>query len=157
MDLLAFLARRKELARLLVIGTYRPVEMLNDGHPLQGITQELYAHQLARELPLGVLSEAETAAYLAARLQVPLPLQGEKQGEGERVRELRHLALLLHHRTGGNPLFLVSTVEELVTKGLLTQTENSWTLPGEVVDIEIAESIRHLVARQSGRLSTDER
>ena len=66
--LLAFIARRREAARLLVLGTYRPVEVLSDEHPLQGITQELYAHRLATELPLGVLSEADIAAYLDARL-----------------------------------------------------------------------------------------
>src|SRR4051812_46816161 len=87
---------------------------------------------------------------------MPLPLKGEGQGEGERSRVLRNLAPLLYHRTGGNPLFLVSTVEELVAQGVLTQTENSWTMQGEVEEIVIAESIRHLVARQRGRLSSDE-
>jgi hypothetical protein len=67
------------------------------------------------------------------------------------------LVRLLHQRTGGNPLFLVSTVEELVDQGILTQTDYSWSLQGEVADVGIAESIRHLVARQWGRLSTDER
>jgi DNA-binding winged helix-turn-helix (wHTH) protein/tetratricopeptide (TPR) repeat protein len=157
LDLLAFLARRKDPARLLVIGTYRPVEMLNDGHPLQGVTQELYAHQLATELALRVLSEAETATYLAARFQVPSPLTREGQGEGERARVLQNLAPLLHHRTGGNPLFLVSTVDELETQGVLTRGDNFEALPEEVANIGIAESIRHLVARQSGRLSAEER
>lgn len=41
LDLLAFLARRREPARLLVIGTYRPVEMVSPEHPLRAVTQEL--------------------------------------------------------------------------------------------------------------------
>lgn len=45
--LLAFLARRKEPARLLVIGTYRPVEMFSAGQPLQSLMQELYAVPMA--------------------------------------------------------------------------------------------------------------
>src|SRR5262249_32638530 len=44
LELLAFLARRRHAAHLLVVGTYRPVEMLGAGHPLQSLTQELYAH-----------------------------------------------------------------------------------------------------------------
>jgi AAA ATPase domain len=41
LDLLAWLARRREPARLLVLGTSRPVEGLIQGHPLQAVTQEL--------------------------------------------------------------------------------------------------------------------
>ena len=65
LDLLAFIARRKEPARLLVIGTYRPAEMLHDGHPLKGVTQELYAHHLATEMSLGFLRAKDIEVYLA--------------------------------------------------------------------------------------------
>src|SRR5882672_1595950 len=41
LDLLAFVARRSYPARLLLIGTYRPNEMLATGHPLRGVVQEL--------------------------------------------------------------------------------------------------------------------
>ena len=53
LDLLAFLARRRQPARLLVIGTYRPMEVLGRAHPLYAVTQELYAHSLCTELALG--------------------------------------------------------------------------------------------------------
>lgn len=36
LDWLAYVARRQERARLLVIGTYRPVEVLTRDHPLSG-------------------------------------------------------------------------------------------------------------------------
>src|SRR5262249_34594035 len=36
LDLLASLARRREAARLLLIGTYRPVEVIVREHPLRG-------------------------------------------------------------------------------------------------------------------------
>ena len=36
LDLLSMLARRQERARLLIIGTYRPVEVLTRDHPLKG-------------------------------------------------------------------------------------------------------------------------
>ncbi len=147
LDLLAFLARRKEPARLVVIGTYRPVEVLNPGHPLQSATQELYAHRLATELPLELLSEADIAAYLEERFAVG----------AQHAAPLRNLARTLHQCTGGNPLFLVSTVDELEAQDIITRSDNFVTWQDEVVDIGIAESIRHLVARQSGRLSPEER
>jgi predicted ATPase len=175
LDLLAFLARRKEPARLLVIGTYRPVEMLSDGHPLQSLTQELYAHRFAVEVALTGLSEAAVGEYVATRLRGKPSRDregAERQPEAERETarrtdqsladargsdSWRALAQALYHRTGGNPLFLVSTVEELVAQGNLTQIDDAWTWQGEVADIGIAESIRQLVARQRGRLSSDER
>ncbi|MGH7754438.1 MAG: ATP-binding protein, partial [Gemmatimonadales bacterium] len=40
-EALAYLAQRRESARLLVLGTYRPVEVLLQGHPLRGMLQEL--------------------------------------------------------------------------------------------------------------------
>src|SRR5262249_26259787 len=39
--LLAMLARRREPARLLLLGSYRPEEVLGNGHPLRAMLQEL--------------------------------------------------------------------------------------------------------------------
>ena len=41
-EALTYLAQRPEPARLLVLGTYRPVEVLLQGHPLRGLVQELW-------------------------------------------------------------------------------------------------------------------
>ncbi len=57
LDLLSMLARRQEPARLLIIGTYRPVEVLTRDHPLKGIKQELQLHGQCEELALDFLSE----------------------------------------------------------------------------------------------------
>jgi AAA ATPase domain len=64
-EVLALLARRREAARLLVLGTYRPVEVIVHAHPLNAVKQELVAHRQAAELPLGGLGPAAVAAYLA--------------------------------------------------------------------------------------------
>jgi predicted ATPase len=156
LDWLAFEARRKEPARLLVIGTYRPVEMFSDGHPLKNHVQELMAHHLCAELALGPLSEADIEKYLTARLSFPSPLMGEGQGKGEMPRFLYSLAHTLHQRTAGNPLFLVSTVDDLVTQGVLTQTNGEWTLRGELGALSIPETICQLVARQRERLQLED-
>ncbi len=92
LEWLAFMARRGERARALIIGSYRPVEMLSDGHPLKQVTYELYAHQLGYELVLSHLTETEVNAYLTLRFP-------------ESVLPTR-LGLILQQRTGGNPLFL---------------------------------------------------
>jgi hypothetical protein len=43
------------------------------GHPLKGLTHELQLHGQGAELPLGLLSEAEVAAYMAARTAGGVP------------------------------------------------------------------------------------
>ncbi len=50
LDLIATVARRTEPARLMILGTYRPVEMLAGEHPLRAMKEELELHQQAIEL-----------------------------------------------------------------------------------------------------------
>jgi hypothetical protein len=47
LDLIATVARRSEPARLMILGTYRPVEMLAGEHPLRAMNEELELHQQA--------------------------------------------------------------------------------------------------------------
>ena len=145
LDLLSVVARRTERARLFIIGSYRPAEVLGNGHPLRTVTQELHLHKQCEELRLGLLSEEDVTAYLRKRLSV---------GAHSRA-PFQRLATLLHRRTDGNPLFLVSVVEDLVTQGALVQDNENWTLQEEGATIErsVPENIRQLVARQGERLS----
>jgi predicted ATPase len=46
LDLIAYVARRREPTPLLLIATYRPVEVILSGHPLKAVKHELEAHQL---------------------------------------------------------------------------------------------------------------
>ena len=64
LDWLAAVARRREAARLLVVGTYRPAEAVVQAHPVRRMTQDLLLHGQGVELPLGLWAEAEVAAYL---------------------------------------------------------------------------------------------
>ncbi|NOT53089.1 MAG: AAA family ATPase, partial [Deltaproteobacteria bacterium] len=144
LEFLAFLARQRQPAKLLVLGTYRPVEMLADGHPLKRTLQELFAHHLATELALRLLTEADISTYLHRRFPASsLPTQ---------------LSQVLYQRTGGNPLFLTSLVRDLIARQVLTQFEGQWVLQGDLarVGTETPESIRHLIARQRERLLPNE-
>jgi DNA-binding winged helix-turn-helix (wHTH) protein/predicted ATPase len=142
--LLSALARRQEPARLLVVGTYRPLEVLGTGHPLDDLRRELRAHGLCDELNLGRLSEADVLAYLTTRFpQAALP---------------SYLAHLLHQRTEGNPLFLVSMVDELLAREQIVEVAGAWALrkDAEALEATVPESIRQLVARQRERLQPGE-
>jgi DNA-binding winged helix-turn-helix (wHTH) protein/predicted ATPase len=141
LEWLAFMARRREQARLLVLGTYRPMEVLVRAHPLRGVIQELQRHRQCEELALASLTEAGVAAYLAAR------------GAGRALPE--GLAPLIHRRTGGNPLFMVSVIDALVRQGALREGADGWTVPGGLAAMAVGlpESLRHLIEHQLGQVS----
>ena len=67
LDLVGALARRRAPARLLLLGTYRPVEVIVREHPLQALKLDLTLHRQCVELPLELLTEADVAQYMTAR------------------------------------------------------------------------------------------
>ncbi|HEY8505806.1 MAG TPA: hypothetical protein VIL46_14570, partial [Gemmataceae bacterium] len=144
LDLVSALARRRGPARLLLLGTYRPVEVIVSDHPLHAVKQELQAHRHCEELPLELLGEQEAAEYLALRFPGrPLPAA---------------LARLVHERSGGNPLFMVSLADDLVTQGVLVRRAGRWELRDGVerVEVGVPESIRLTIQKQLARLSPAE-
>jgi len=66
-DLLAGLARRREAARLLVLGTYRSADVAATLHPLGSVKQELSIHGQCEEMPLEFLSVPAVREFLSVR------------------------------------------------------------------------------------------
>jgi tetratricopeptide (TPR) repeat protein len=130
LDLIATVARRSEPARLMILGTYRPVEMLAGKHPLRTMKEELELHQHAIELRLPLLSEADVAAFLAERLS----------------NAKEKIASAVYARTEGNPLFMVNVIEYLVEQGSLADAEK----------IESPRNIRQMIERNLQSLSPGE-
>lgn len=145
LDLVSYLARRRDPARLMVIGTYRPVDVILAAHPLRGTKRELQAHGLCHELPLEYLSEETIAQYLAVRFprhQLP-----------SRLRRA------IHQRTEGNPLFMVSLVDYLSDQKIVVEEWGTWKLCVDLSEVEhgIPSSVKELIEKQIERLSPDER
>lgn len=144
LDLVSYLARRREPARLMVIATYRPVEVILSEHPLKSVKQELQAHRLCKELPLEYLSEEAIAEFIAMKLprhQLPEGLAG-----------------LIHQRTEGNPLFMVNLVDFLLAERIISEEQGQWQLQVELVELELGvpENIRHLIEKQIERLGPEQ-
>ena len=112
LEWLAYVARRPDPARLLILGTYRPVEAIVQAHPLRAVLTELRQHGQCVELVLDYLSEAEVAAYL-----------GQRFGGTQLAADLAHV---LHRRTNGNPLFLIALVDELVRQQVVREGPDGW-------------------------------
>jgi DNA-binding winged helix-turn-helix (wHTH) protein/predicted ATPase len=145
LDLLAYLARRRDAARLMIIGTYRPVDVIVSEHPLRDVKRELQAHALCQEILLDYLSEDDIARYLTVRLgQHDLP---------------RRLTRLIHSRTEGNPLFMVNVVQYLIDEHVIKESNGQWLLGDESSDLVsgVPENIRQLIEKQIERLNADER
>jgi DNA-binding winged helix-turn-helix (wHTH) protein/tetratricopeptide (TPR) repeat protein len=119
-DLIAYLARRREPARLLVVGTFRPADVIVRGHPLHAIRRELQANGQCEEVALELLSLADVTAYVDARFA------------GASAAELGRLAARVHERTDGNALFMVNVVNDLVASGLVVRREGLWRVEGRV-------------------------
>jgi DNA-binding winged helix-turn-helix (wHTH) protein/tetratricopeptide (TPR) repeat protein len=143
-EVLALLARRREAARLLVLGTYRPVELILHEHPLKTLKQELVAHGQAGELPLGGLGLEAVATYLAQR---------EDLGEAGRA----DLAAVVYRRTEGHPLFMVQVVDALAQPGGLHVPDLAAAGPGEEGHVRVVPlGLRELLEAQLGRLGATE-
>src|SRR5262245_24918524 len=136
LDLLALLAQRRGPARLLLLATYRPTDVIVSGHPLKAMKQELHVHGQCEALPLGFLTVAEVRQYLTARLP-------HQQFPPE-------LGQVIHQSTEGNPLFMVNVVDDWVRQGVLVETDGQWRLIAQVVDLEaeVPESLRQMIERQ---------
>jgi predicted ATPase len=135
-DWLAYLARRPEPARLLVVGSYRAGEALARGHPIQRVKDELEVHGRCRVIPVSLLDERAIGEYLARR--------------SPSARPLGELAGAIHRRTGGNPLFVVSVAHELVRAGVHAEG-------GDLVGVTIPDDVRKMIGLQLDRLSPADR
>ena len=144
-SLIEVLARARTPMQLLLIGTCRPADLPSGGHPLRALRQELQLHGLCRELPLQPLSQAEIEAYLTAQApgadSPPTALAG-----------------LIHRRTEGNPLFLITLLEHLRQRGRLVNIEGSWRLhaPIDGIEFEVPDTLREMIDARLARLSADE-
>lgn len=144
LEWLTYVARRSGVARLLVVGTYRPAEALARTHPVHTVIQDLQVHGQATELGLEALSVTAVDTYLAQRFSAgALPAA---------------LARVLHQRTSGNPLFMSMTVDELVRQRILRGGRAGWELAGALASVAVGvpDSVQQLILRQFEQLGVAE-
>src|SRR5262249_43294875 len=103
LDFISAVARRREKAKLLLLSTYRPVDVGLTQSPLKGLKQDLQVHRLCEEIALDPLGEPEVARYLAIEF-------GGASFPSD-------FASLVYRHSGGNALFMVALVKDIVAKG----------------------------------------
>lgn len=133
LDLLAYLARRRQAQHWMIVASYRPEDALLASHPLNSVQRELTIQGLCRNLALPPLSEAAVREYLFRRFP-------GRQIEDAWVKTLCD-------RTGGLPFVLVR---------LLETPHNQQIMAGGVehsaLSVLLTEGVKLLLARQFERL-----
>ena len=144
LDLISALARRRESAKLLLLGTYRPVDVVLSQSPLKTLKQDLLVRQLCQEIAVERLEEPDVAEYLVKMFSADTVPQG--------------LVNMIHHNSGGNPLFMGAIVQEMVNRGLIAEDrgELNLTAPLQEVYPGIPETLQQMLEIQFEQLSPDE-
>jgi predicted ATPase len=122
LDFISALARRRGPAKLLLVGTYRPVEVIISQSPLRPLKQDLVIHKLSQEIALERLEESDVAAYIAIKYADGIIPTG--------------FANLIHRHSGGNSLFMVTMLQ--AKKGLIGKVDGRWTLSVAVEDVDLS-------------------
>ncbi len=141
--LLQHLARRLAGSRVLVIGTYRDME-LDRRHPLSEALGSLRRDPgFERILMRGLTAEDVFALFQAQA-------QGARIGDAEQAAQL---AAAVHRETEGNPFFIGSVLQHLIESGAVFERDGKWTAEVSIDRMGIPEGVREAVGRRLSALS----
>jgi class 3 adenylate cyclase len=143
--MLRYLTRNLAGARLLLVGTYRDVE-LDRTHPLAEVLAALRREPIYRRILLRGLPESEVDGWLAAL--------AADDGTGEPAERRRQLSAALYRETEGNPFFIGEVLTHLAEEGKLVHEEGRWRARvTSISELGIPEGVREVVGRRLSRVS----
>jgi DNA-binding CsgD family transcriptional regulator len=137
--LLLYLGRHLHDTRMLIVGTYRDVEVGRE-HPLEPILRELIHDRVVQEVHLGRLSLAGTGELVRSRVT------------GEAVSD--ELVTLVHERAQGNPFFTEELLAAYIEQGAQPGADVSLQAAG-LAGLRVPHSIRSVVGERVGRLPSE--
>ena len=143
-DVLTALGQRTDPAKLLMLVSARPPDVVPSAGALRRAYADLLEHERARAIRLQPFVPEEVERYVEARF-----------GEGFDDR----ISSILYRATGGYPLFLASSADHLVRKGYITNDHNVWRrdVSDAALEATIPSSFAAAVAREFDELAADER
>ena len=140
LDYLVHLSRNLAGARLLIVGTYRDVEV-DRAHPLSATLAELRRASSFARIPLRGLTPDEVHRML-------------NNFTGQEVRW--SLAEAVHRQTEGSPLFVQEVLRYLVEEGLITHEGGRWHRAGDAPpELSIPEGLRDVIGKRLSRPSPE--
>ncbi|MBW2291351.1 MAG: protein kinase, partial [Deltaproteobacteria bacterium] len=142
--MLQHIARQLEGSRLVIVGTYRDME-LDRKHPLSAALGELRRTPGFERIPLRGLSADEVLVLFEALANgAALDTQAAT------------VAAAVHRETEGNPFFIRAVVDHLSESGAVSEKNGVWTTRAtSIADMGIPEGVRDAVGRRLSQLSED--
>jgi tetratricopeptide (TPR) repeat protein len=134
LDLLQHVARNLQGARLVVVGTYRDVEV-DRAHPLSSALAELRRSGTFLRVPLRGLTVDEVHRMYETLRGYEVPWQ---QAE------------LVHRQTEGNPLFVQEVLRYLVEEGIVVREQGTYVVRGDAT--AIPDGLRDVIGRRLSHL-----
>jgi tetratricopeptide (TPR) repeat protein len=140
LDMLTHVSRNLAGARLLIVGTYRDVEV-DRSHPLSAALAELRRVSTYGRVPLRGLNADEVRRMLESIARESVPWG---------------LAEAVHRQTEGNPLFAQEVVRYLAEEGLIARKEGGWRPTKDTpLEMTIPEGLRDVIGKRLSLLSLE--
>jgi tetratricopeptide (TPR) repeat protein len=140
LEMLTHVSRNLAGARLLIVGTYRDVEV-DRSHPLSAALAELRRVSTYGRVLLRGLNADEVRRMLESITRESVPWG---------------LAEAVHRQTEGNPLFVQEVIRYLVEEGLITRKEGGWRPTRDTpLEMSIPEGLRDVIGKRLSLLSPE--
>jgi len=140
LDMLTHVSRNLGGARLLVVGTYRDVEV-DRSHPLSATLAELRRVSTYGRVLLRGLNADEVRRMMESITRESVPWG---------------LAQAVHRQTEGNPLFVQEVVRYLAEEGLIARKEGQWRPTKDTpLEMSIPEGLRDVIGKRLSLLSPE--
>lgn len=138
LDMLAYIGRNLEETNLLIVGTYRNVEV-DRTHPLSAVLADLHHSSAYERILLKGLNADEVRRMMNAI-------------SGQEVR--RSTVEAAFNQTEGNPLFVQELIRYLAESGIVTRQQGKWRQSGKAsLEMSIPEGLRDVIGKRLSSLS----
>lgn len=144
--LLHYLSRKSKNSRLLIIGTYRPEELIptqaEQLHSLEKTMSSMSLEGLLSKMELKRLKREDFHQLLGSIFRSSITETFEEE---------------LYQETEGNPLFIIETLNMLIDEGHLVEREGCWMLTDQMERFGIPSKVHEVITRRVSRIEHEKR
>jgi len=147
LNLLNYLSANTGGERILIAGTYRPEELIEEfeekPHPLLSVLKRMRKEGLYKEINLERLDEDGTQNVISSVFP-----------HSDFPESFAHL---IYEETEGNPLFILEVLKLLRDERVISQEDGEWRLSSKISRIAIPEKVNEVIMDRLRSLNREER